>query len=121
MPSQCRDPADNGRLLAEWAQHPDKDEWWDQEDTSLHFGQMDVPCFTQGSWCALSHSGKYVVAASTQLVRLLPGRAVCPPHPCLRFPRYDYMNQGSVESFIGRQHQGGPNSRGTQRLLIGPW
>jgi predicted acyl esterase len=34
---------------------------------------------------------------------------------------YDFMCQGSVESFIGRQHRGGPNSRGKQQLLIGPW
>src|SRR5262249_61785967 len=26
-----------------------------------------------------------------------------------------------VESYIGRQHSGGPNSRGKQQLLIGPW
>jgi hypothetical protein len=34
---------------------------------------------------------------------------------------YDYMNVGSIESYIGRQHQGGPNSRGKQQLVIGPW
>jgi predicted acyl esterase len=34
---------------------------------------------------------------------------------------YDFMVQGSVMSFVGRQHQGGPNSRGRQQLLIGPW
>lgn len=34
---------------------------------------------------------------------------------------YDFMNQGSIASFVGRQHQGGPNSRGQQQLLIGPW
>jgi predicted acyl esterase len=34
---------------------------------------------------------------------------------------YDFMCVGSVESFIGRQHKGGPNSRDKQRLLIGPW
>jgi len=34
---------------------------------------------------------------------------------------YDYMCQGSVESYMGRQHRGGPNSRGKQQLLIGPW
>jgi uncharacterized protein len=34
---------------------------------------------------------------------------------------YDFMCQGSVDSFIGRQHQGGPKSRGTQQLYIGPW
>jgi putative CocE/NonD family hydrolase len=34
---------------------------------------------------------------------------------------YDFMNQGSIASFIGRQHRGGPNSRGQQQLVIGPW
>ncbi|HWG44353.1 MAG TPA: CocE/NonD family hydrolase [Gemmataceae bacterium] len=34
---------------------------------------------------------------------------------------YDFMCVGSVESFIGRQHHGGPNSRGKQQLLLGPW
>ncbi|MCC2669722.1 MAG: putative hydrolase, CocE/NonD family [Armatimonadetes bacterium] len=34
---------------------------------------------------------------------------------------FDFMCQGSVDSFIGRQHRGGPNSRGKQQLLIGPW
>ncbi|HEX5499980.1 MAG TPA: CocE/NonD family hydrolase, partial [Thermomicrobiales bacterium] len=34
---------------------------------------------------------------------------------------YDYMCVGSVQSFIGRQHRGGPNSRGAQQLLLGPW
>jgi uncharacterized protein len=34
---------------------------------------------------------------------------------------YDFMNQGSIASFQGRQQQGGPNSRGKQQLVIGPW
>lgn len=34
---------------------------------------------------------------------------------------FDFMCQGSVASFIGRQHHGGPDSRGQQHLLIGPW
>jgi uncharacterized protein len=34
---------------------------------------------------------------------------------------FDFMCVGSIESFIGRQHRGGPNSRGNQQLLIGPW
>jgi predicted acyl esterase len=34
---------------------------------------------------------------------------------------YDYMCTGSVQSFVGRQHRGGPNGRGRQQLLIGPW
>ena len=34
---------------------------------------------------------------------------------------YDFMCVGSVQSFIGRQHKGGPNSRGQQKLYVGPW
>lgn len=34
---------------------------------------------------------------------------------------YDFMCVGSVDSYVGRQHHGGPLSRGTQQLLIGPW
>ncbi|MDG1894305.1 MAG: CocE/NonD family hydrolase, partial [Fuerstiella sp.] len=34
---------------------------------------------------------------------------------------YDFMNQGSIASFVGRQHKGGINSRSKQQLLIGPW
>lgn len=34
---------------------------------------------------------------------------------------YDFMCVGSVDSYIGRQHNGGPASRGKQQLLIGPW
>ncbi|MGE0759627.1 MAG: CocE/NonD family hydrolase, partial [Pirellulaceae bacterium] len=80
----CRVPADNDRLLQEWFRHPHYDDYWRQEDCSLHFAEMNVPCFTIGSW-------------------------------------YDFMNQGSIASFVGRQHQGGPNSRGRQQLIIGPW
>ncbi len=34
---------------------------------------------------------------------------------------YDFMNQGSIASFVGRQHHGGARSRGNQWLRIGPW
>lgn len=34
---------------------------------------------------------------------------------------YDFMNQGSIASFQGRQQHGGKNSRGKQQLVIGPW
>ena len=34
---------------------------------------------------------------------------------------FDFMNIGSIESYRGRQHRAGPNSRGHQQLLIGPW
>lgn len=80
----CRDPRDNGDLLDEWFRHPTYDDYWAAEDCTAHFGKMDVPCFTIGSW-------------------------------------YDFMNQGSIASFIGREHEGGPRSRGKQWLLIGPW
>ena len=79
-----RDPADNRALLTEWFRHPTYDGYWLDEDCSLHFREMNVPCFTIGSW-------------------------------------YDFMSVGSIQSFIGRQHKGGPNSRGQQQLLIGPW
>jgi predicted acyl esterase len=52
----------------------------------------------------------------------------CTPHfakmnvPCFTIGSwYDFMNQGSIASFIGREHAGGPRSRGNQWLLIGPW
>ena len=42
--------------------------------------------------------------------------------PCMTIGSwYDFMCQGSVESYIGRQHRGGPGSRGQQKLLVGPW
>jgi predicted acyl esterase len=84
MAANCRNPDDNRRLMEEWFRHPNYDDYWRQEDCSLHFDKMNVPCFTIGSW-------------------------------------YDFMNQGSIASFLGRQHHGGPNSRGKQQLLIGPW
>jgi predicted acyl esterase len=34
---------------------------------------------------------------------------------------YDFMCVGSVDSYVGRQHKGGPNGRGKQQLLVGPW
>lgn len=34
---------------------------------------------------------------------------------------YDFMCTSSIESYIGRQHHGGSESRGRQKLLIGPW
>ncbi|MBI1310465.1 CocE/NonD family hydrolase [bacterium] len=84
MDAVARDPKDNRRLLAEWFSHPNYDDYWKDEDCTLHFDKMNVPCFTIGSW-------------------------------------YDFMNQGSIASFVGRQHHGGKNSRGAQQLLIGPW
>lgn len=80
----AREPEDNAKLLQEWYEHPHYDDYWKDEDCSLHFDKMNVPCFTIGSW-------------------------------------YDFMNQGSIASFVGRQHHGGPQSRGRQQLIIGPW
>ena len=34
---------------------------------------------------------------------------------------FDFMCQGSVASFIGRNQHGGENSRGQQQLILGPW
>lgn len=84
MDAVCRNPADNRALLKEWFAHPTYDDYWAAEDCSKHFAEMDVPCFTLGSW-------------------------------------YDFMCVGSVDSYVGRQHAGGPHSRGAQQLLIGPW
>ena len=80
----ARELADNTAMLKEWDQHPDYDDYWRDEDASLHFDKMNLPCFTIGSW-------------------------------------FDFMCQGSVASFIGRQQHGGPESRGHQQLIIGPW
>jgi len=80
----ARIPADNDGLLKEWDRHPDYDNYWRDEDCTLHFDKMNLPCFTIGSW-------------------------------------YDFMVQGSIASFIGRQDHGGPNSRGQQHLVLGPW
>jgi len=42
--------------------------------------------------------------------------------PCMTIGSwYDFMCQGSIESYIGRQHSGGIQSKGNQKLLIGPW
>ncbi|MBI5801064.1 MAG: CocE/NonD family hydrolase [Verrucomicrobia bacterium] len=84
MGKVARVPEHNDTLLAEWFAHPSYDAYWRDEDCSLHFPKMNVPCFTIGSW-------------------------------------YDFMCQGSVMSFIGRQHNGGRESRGQQQLIIGPW
>ena len=80
----AREIKDNEAMLREWDQHPDYDDFWKDEDASLHFDKMNYPCFTIGSW-------------------------------------FDFMCQGSVASFIGRNEKGGPNSRGQQQLIIGPW
>jgi len=84
MEAVCRNPKDNRLILEEWLKHPHYDDYWRQEDCTLHFDKMNVPCFTIGSW-------------------------------------FDFMNQGSILSFQGRQHKGGANSRGKQQLVLGPW
>jgi hypothetical protein len=84
MDDVARRPADNRALLAEWYGHPTYDDYWRDEDCTLHFAEMNVPCFTIGSW-------------------------------------YDYMCVGSLQSFVGRQHRAGTNSRGRQQLVLGPW
>ncbi|MEI9893124.1 MAG: CocE/NonD family hydrolase [Chthoniobacter sp.] len=84
MGKVARNPADHDALLREWDQHPDYDDYWRDEDCTLHFDKMNLPCFTVGSW-------------------------------------YDFMVQGSIASFVGRQRHGGENSRGRQHLVLGPW
>lgn len=81
---EARDPKDAVNLNLAIFGHSVYDDYWKLEDTTLHYGKMNVPCFTLGSW-------------------------------------YDFMNVGSIESYVGRQHHGGPQSRGKQHLLIGPW
>ena len=84
MEAVCRNPEDNRRLLREWFAHPTYDGYWADEDCTRRLDQMNVPCYTIGSW-------------------------------------YDFMCIGSIESYIGRQHRGGANSRGRQQLILGPW
>jgi len=84
MGNTSREPGGGRRWMERMLEHPTYDDYWAAEDCTKHFAEMNVPCFTVGSW-------------------------------------YDFMCTGSVQSFIGRQHQGGPQSRGAQQLLIGPW
>jgi predicted acyl esterase len=79
----ARDLKDNEAMLREWDQHPDYDDYWRDEDASLHFDKMNYPCFTIGSW-------------------------------------FDFMCQGSVASFIGRNQHGGDNSRGSSSSSSAP-
>jgi predicted acyl esterase len=34
---------------------------------------------------------------------------------------FDTFAQGTIDSFVTRQHQGGPGARGKQKLVMGPW
>jgi predicted acyl esterase len=46
----ARVPQQNRELLAEWFAHPNYDSYWADEDCTRFFDQMNVPCFTVGSW-----------------------------------------------------------------------
>ena len=50
LANNCRNPDDNRKLMEEWFRHPNYDDYWRDEDCSLHFDKMNVPCFTIGSW-----------------------------------------------------------------------
>lgn len=50
LAKDARDPEDNRRLVEEWFRHPTYDSYWQAEDCTPHFGKMNVPCFTIGSW-----------------------------------------------------------------------
>ena len=43
--------------------------------------------------------------------------------PCFTIASWfdDPKGDSSIRSFIGRQHRGGEGSRGTQKMIIGPW
>ena len=43
--------------------------------------------------------------------------------PCFTIASWfdDPKGDSSIRSFLGRQHYGGPGSRGKQKLIIGPW
>jgi predicted acyl esterase len=84
MGNTSREPGGGERWMQRMLEHPTYDAYWADEDCTKRFADMDVPCFTVGSW-------------------------------------YDFMCTGSVQSYVGRQHHGGPNSRGRQQLIIGPW
>ena len=34
---------------------------------------------------------------------------------------FDMFAQGTLDQFVGRQHRGAPGSKGTQKLIMGPW
>jgi len=50
MEAVCRNPEDARELMRQWYEHPNYDAYWAQEDCTLHFDQMNVPCLTIGSW-----------------------------------------------------------------------
>jgi predicted acyl esterase len=73
MEGVCRNPEDNRRLLREWFAHPTYDDYWAAEDCSRHFGKMNVPCFTVGSWYDFMCVGSIDSFVGRQLVhRIVP-------------------------------------------------
>src|SRR5262249_50386629 len=46
MDAMARDASDNRRLVETWFKHPTYDAYWADEDCTLHFDRMNVPCFT---------------------------------------------------------------------------
>ncbi|MDX9971425.1 MAG: CocE/NonD family hydrolase [FCB group bacterium] len=34
---------------------------------------------------------------------------------------FDIFQQGTIDNFVSRQHNGGPGAKGNQKLIIGPW
>lgn len=34
---------------------------------------------------------------------------------------WDIFNQGTINNFVTRQHNGGPGAKGSQKLIMGPW
>lgn len=50
MAEDARDVKEGYAHLAEQLAHPDYDDWWKQEDCTLHFDKMNVPAFILASW-----------------------------------------------------------------------
>ena len=57
MDAITRVKGDNAKLMEEWFRHPHYDAYWKDEDCSLHFDKMNVPCFTIGSWYDFMNQG----------------------------------------------------------------
>ena len=87
------------------------------------FKAMDAVCRDPRTTAACCRSGSHTrPTTTTGPRRTAPGTSTKMNVPCFTIGSwYDFMCVGSVESYIGRQHRGGPNSRGKQQLLIGPW
>ncbi|MBL8178034.1 MAG: CocE/NonD family hydrolase [Bryobacterales bacterium] len=50
MLGDARVPAEGRRHLEDQLAHPNYDDWWKQEDCTLHFAKMNVPAFIVASW-----------------------------------------------------------------------